>query len=207
MRPRLLIGLFALLCVAQLGAVVSMVVRYEAALRSGTPYKIPVEPVDPADPFRGRYVAIRPVLVAPDPPGAENDSIHKKLEGWNQSVHVSLETGPDGFARVQQTFEEPPSGRDYLTATSDGRRYEPSSLGTSTPRWAGYGLHLPFDRYYMKETAAPQAEDAYRKAAGVGSGKRAWVLVRVRNGMGAVEGLYIDGVPIEDVVAARAIAR
>ena len=50
------IAALAVLCVAQLGAATSSIVRHESILRSGVPYRIRAAPVDPADAFRGRYV-------------------------------------------------------------------------------------------------------------------------------------------------------
>lgn len=208
MKRRALAVLFALLCLAQMGAAFSMIVRYEGTLRSGTPYQIEVALVDPADAFRGRYVAIQPRLLAAGPPGEGAAAIRERLGTWNQTVHVTLEAGPDGFARVREVFAEPPGSGDYLTARSAGPRHEwiERTDGPPEPKLLGFDLILPFDRYYMKENLAPAAEKAYREAVGRGQEKRAWIIVRARNGMGVVEGLYLDGVPIETVAAAGAAA-
>ena len=59
---------------------------------------------------------------------------------------------------------------------------------------------LPFDRYYMAEAAAPAAEQRYREASRRGTNRDTWITVRVRNGVGVIDGLFIDGVRIEDAV-------
>lgn len=50
--------LFALLCVAQWAVPLAMVQRAERTLSEGTAYRFRTAPVDPADPFRGRYVTL-----------------------------------------------------------------------------------------------------------------------------------------------------
>jgi hypothetical protein len=53
---------------------------------------------------------------------------------------------------------------------------------------------MPFSRYYMDEDLAPKAE---RAVWGGRRGQReAFVSVRVRDGVGVIEELYVDGVPI-----------
>jgi hypothetical protein len=62
---------------------------------------------------------------------------------------------------------------------------------------------LPFDRYYLPEDLAPAAEQAYRTLASREPGPtRAWVDVRVRDGHAVLEELYLDGVPVREVLAA-----
>ena len=56
-------------------------------------------------------------------------------------------------------------------------------------------LQLPFDRYYMKESRAPEAERSYNRRA---QGEKAWVTVRIREGHAVLEELYIDGLPIRE---------
>jgi len=53
----------------------------------------------------------------------------------------------------------------------------------------------PFDRYYMGEAAAPQAEQVYRQRVRSSS---TYITVRVSGGTGVITGLSMDGKPIED---------
>ena len=66
----------------------------------------------------------------------------------------------------------------------------------------GNTISLPFDRYYMSEASAPAAQERYTAAVRRNSESTAWLTVRVRNGAGVIEGLFIDGVPIEQLVGA-----
>jgi hypothetical protein len=53
----------------------------------------------------------------------------------------------------------------------------------------------------MSEAAAPEAQQRYADATSRNAATRAWLTVRVRNGVGVIEGLFIDDVPIEAIVA------
>ena len=54
-------------------------------------------------------------------------------------------------------------------------------------------LELPFDRYYLKENHAPEAEKLYRMST---QRKSAWITVRIKDGEAALDELYIDGKPV-----------
>lgn len=59
MRKNLIILLFAILALAQIASPLSMIVKRELVLKNGIPFRFKTIPQDPADPFRGRYVALR----------------------------------------------------------------------------------------------------------------------------------------------------
>lgn len=223
MSRKVAIAVFLALCVAQLAAAVSMIVRHETALTRGTPFKIKVVPADPADPFRGRYLAVRAVLIAPVPEGPGAADQRRRLDSWGETVFVTLETGPDGFARVVRTSTEPPTGSDWLEARTAGNVYVPAPVreqttdevapgeeGRPSPpgggRLTGFSLDLPFDRYYLEEPLAPEAEAAYREATSAGptgAEAEAWIVARVWNGMGVIESLWVRGVRVEEAARGR----
>jgi hypothetical protein len=190
--------LLAVLAVLQLAATGSSIYKYETTLRDGTLYRIPTEGFDPADAFRGRYVAVRPTIVMPNPIPAETLDILERI-GGGVRAYVVLATDDRGYARAAAITVQPPPQGDYLT------------IGQAWPRWPqnpqpgtangpiGYNLVFAFDRYYMNDAAAPQAQQRLTDAIGRNSESRAWLDVRVKNGMGVIEGLLIDGAPIEQV--------
>ena len=68
-------------------------------------------------------------------------------------------------------------------------------------------LELPFDRYYMEETLAPEAERAYwdtirrqrRREDDAGPPPpQTFVTVRVKDGHAVLEELYIDDRPVRE---------
>jgi len=183
MRRRALVAAaFGTLCLIQIGAPASMIRRYELALSEGAPFKVRTEPVDPADAFRGRYVRLRLVLDA-----------GKLDQSWyGKAVWVSLEDGPDGFARVSGVSTTRPPHPRYVGAEVVPLPWRPDGPQVPQP-----GLNLPHDRYYMEESKAAPVEAALRMQ-GQPALRNAWVTLRVRDGVGAIERLWIDGVPVEE---------
>ena len=193
MKLPLKVVLLVVLSAAQLTAAAWSMVRYEMTLATGRVYKVKTAPVDPADPFRGRYVAIRAVLGLPTPLAPEIVALLDQVgagrpNAARKTAYAVLGTDAQGFARVVEVVPEPPGTGDFL------------EIKAVWLRTTGHDIVLPFDRYYMAEAAAPAAEQRYREASRRNAGIDAWITVRVRNGIGVIEGLFIDGVRIEDAV-------
>jgi uncharacterized membrane-anchored protein len=168
--------LFAVCCAAWFAVPASMIVRHESTLADGQVYLFRCAPVDPVDPFRGRYVALNF-----DQSRFEGRVPEALVPG--STAYATLAQDDDGFAVISAVGETAPRDRDYLTV-----RIGWSSADSTQ-------LELPFDRYYMEESLAPDAERAYRERA---PGEQAWVSVRVRGGHAALEELYLDGQPIRE---------
>jgi hypothetical protein len=83
---------------------------------------------------------------------------------------------------------------DYLKVIS-GYVYQ-DSASTSV------SISYPFDRFYMEESKAQAADDAYHQALSDTS-KVTYALVLVHHGEGIVKEVYIDGVPIKKVAIER----
>jgi uncharacterized membrane-anchored protein len=177
--------LLALLCLAQLAVPTWLIARQELTLQDGEQFKFACEPVDPVDVFRGRYVALGFGQRSVDLPSGISFSPGER-------VYVKIEHGEDGFARLSDPSNEAPGEGLFLRA----RVSHPTGNGQIV-------LRLPFDRYYLEEEAAPEAEQVYREHVGEGT-KSAHVTVRVWNGYAALEELYLDDVPIREVLRHRA---
>ena len=157
-----------------------MIFQQEQTLRLGKEYKFQTEPVDPYDLFRGRYVALRFKA-------AEFEAKGDMDLPANGQVYVALKTNAAGFAEVEQVSGRPLKGDNVFRArTLSGWRSKKLLL------------KFPFERYYMEETLAPQAEAAYRAANRRNSKDQVWAVVRIRHGNAALAGLVIDGQPIRE---------
>jgi uncharacterized membrane-anchored protein len=173
-----LIGFFCILAVAQVWVPLSMIARREATLRKGEAYKFRTRPVDPYDAFRGRYVAL----------GFESNegtatNAHEFSRG--QKVFVNVSVGTNGYATLGNVSVERPREGDYLSTSV---RYPNLKQGRIR-------VKLPFNRFYMNEKRAPDAERQYRRA-GRDEKRNAYALVRIRSGMAVIEDLYVDDKPI-----------
>lgn len=170
--------LFVLMVAAQLAVPSSMIAKRELTLRNGELYKIRCAPVDPYDAFRGKYV-----------------QLGVQLDGdltWtgqalltNQEVYVPIEKDEDGFAVTSGVSLTKPESGDFITAKV---------------RWNSAGseeipLIYPFDRYYLEEEIALDAEQAYRSATW-DEDKPTYIAVRIRSGFGVIEELYISDKPL-----------
>lgn len=180
----LTLAIFGLVCLVQLGVPLAMIQRRELALRDGSVHRFRTAPVDPYDAFRGRYVALQFAEDALDIPAAT--TYYR-----NEKVYAVLVRDEDGFTRIDGLSRKRPAQGEYLTVRV---------------RWETQGetvrVRLPFDRYYMNEKLAPEAERLYRTRRQADE-RPAYVTVRVKRGFGVLEELYVDGKPITELVLAE----
>jgi uncharacterized membrane-anchored protein len=201
MSTRINVAGLVVLSLVQLGAASWSIVRYERILASGTPFKIRTEPIDPADPFRGRYVAVRPAIVVAKPIAPELERLlQSSPAGDGVKTYVTLAADPDGFARVADVVRERPATGGYLEIDGVSPNHAPRADKPGEFEVTGYTISFSFNRYYMNEAAAPMAEAKYAEASRRNAEARAWLNVRVKDGTAVIEGLVIDGVPIEELI-------
>ncbi len=188
MKKSYYLPLFLLLAAIQLFVPVKMVIEQESILEKGKPYKFKTAPVDPSDPFRGKYITLRFE--------AEQYRTSDTTEWKNQQIaYVYLSKDIDGFARVEEVRREPPSEeRDYFEA-----KIQHFSI---YDQMAQIDLSFPFDRFYMKETKAADAEEAYRKALRE-ERDNIYALVYVKNGKTVLEDVRIGEQSIKEVVSKK----
>ena len=157
---RVRLGLFLALCMAQLAIPLSMAYRYERTLREGAVYRFHTEPVDPVDAFRGRYVAIRLRLTLPT-------DLAGTRAWFGAEVYATLAEDAEGYAIVRNRSRERPARGNWLEGSLQEDVYDTS---VQPPRRLGVRIELPFDRYYMEESKAPEADrlwsDGMREAEG-----------------------------------------
>ena len=159
-----------------------MIYSYENVLSEGTVYRFKPRPVDPYHPFQGRYINLNydtePII---------NKEIANQLE-YRDKAYVSLAKDEEGFATFTGIYLKPPEGKDYITVEVWPYRNGDGEIQ----------FELPFDEYFLNEKMAPAAEEAYRAATRNEDQKEEdiFVDVRIKNGIGIIEELYIQGKPI-----------
>ncbi len=191
MKRHLGLAVFVIVALVQLAVAGGAIVKSELALRTGEAFRFRIQPVDPVDAFRGRDVAIR--FAVDRAFVAEGAEVRPR-----KHIFVPVIKGADGFASLgKAVVEQPPAGA-YLRLRA----------GVVTPDEDGnqqVWLTMPFRRFYMDEDKAPEAE---RAVWGGRRGRReASVSVRIRHGVGVIEELYIDDVPIHRWLAENAEER
>lgn len=178
MSTKTLLLLFAAVVVAQWLIPLQMVFSKDKVLSQGQVYRFKVRPVDPNDPFRGKYVVLN------------IDQSMVKIENpedWQsgETIYLQLARDEEGWAyALKASKEKPEDNSDFLTAKVDFVSYEiPSQVF----------IQYPFTRYYMEETKAPEAERLL-----MSDSLSAYLRVRVLNGESAIEALMIGEMTIEE---------
>lgn len=184
MSPRIIA--FGVLCLLQLGAAASGIARHERTLTQGAGVLLEVAPVDPADPFRGRYVALSFELER------GSHALRGSLPQYNEPAYVVLKVDAQHVATVDYVTAEEPSAGLWLKAQSSWQETD-----------TAVRVSLPFKRYYMNEALAPAAEAAYLEAIRQDSGKKNYARVRLLDGRAVIEAILLDGKPIEEAARAR----
>ncbi len=174
---------FVLMILAQLYVPGKMIWDSEQIWLQGTTHLFKTAPVDPVDIFRGKYINLyfQGTIIQVDD---ESEWV------IGEQVFGLLVKDEAGFSQIEAVSKEKPQdGIDYITlsinyVTNDGKNK----------------LHLdyPFDRFYMEETKAYQAELSYNESQR-DSSSSTYVVVAIRDGDAVIKDVLINGVPIKEV--------
>ncbi len=179
MRKHLLTFSLILVIILQICFPLYNVWSQEQILKHGQLIKFKIEPVDPYDAFRGRYVTIN----------VESPSLKVPLNedfSANQPIFVLLENDSSGITDMigvtQNADTEALKMRiDEWSIDSDGEIY----------------FRFPLNRYYLDENKAPIADKISRNF----NKKNALISARVsQSGAIIIEQLYVENKPIEDYI-------
>ena len=170
---------FILVCLIQIYVPAKMIWNQEDILRTGVEYKFRAAPVDPNDPFRGKYLDVN---FQPSEYPVEDASDWY----WGQEVYVHLGKDSEGYFTIEGLSVEPPENVEYLKAEVASVIYQPQP---------SVFINYPFNRFYMKESKALPAENLYRETLR-DSSKTAYALISIKEGNAVFKDLMIDGVSI-----------
>jgi len=179
------VSIFVVVALAQLGLPASVVWLRQQTLKHGRVWKFKTEPIDPVDAIRGRYVALS--LAAEK---VRQDERPAEFATSGTPVYVTLKEDAEGFAQVDEIRTKALPGNNVVKVEtrywSDGWEY----------------VRFPFDKFWVDEKIAPEAERAYRENSRREK-QNAYVTIRVRDGDAALEQLYIDSQPLRNYLRAH----
>lgn len=178
----ILMIVFLIVAAAQLYVPASMILERNDILETGKEFRFKTAPIDPNDPFRGKYIWLN----------FTNDGIPVADTTWNsgETVFAVLAEDSRGMAVVKSIHRQKPDGVEhYLKTTVEYVSHNPLEVH----------LDYPFDRFYMEESKAYPAEQAYAEAS-MDTSIVTYALVNVKNGESVLKDVHINGVPIRDVV-------
>lgn len=180
-NKKALFVIFIIVVLAQLYVPAQMILNQESIIDTGTLFKFKTIPFDPIDPLRGKYIHLR----------FEEDTFNitnKKEWTRYQEVFVVIENDSEGFAKIVNIVKEKPdSNLDFLKANIDFVNKE------------HIRIEYPFNRFYMEESKAKEAEDLYQQNSN-NHIQGAYALVYVKDGESVLKDVMIDGKSIKDVV-------
>ncbi len=137
--------LFVLMVLIHIVIPFQMIWERQMALDTGEIYYFRTEPVDPVDPFRGKYVALNY-----ESDFWKTDTLCTLQR--DDKVYVHLIKDSVGYASISSLSNEKPRSDDaYFTARVRYVSRHKDSLRIN--------LRMPFDRFYMEESKAPKAEE------------------------------------------------
>ena len=180
----LLIIFFVLMCLAQWFVPGKMIYDSEVTIREGKLYKFRTRPIDPTDPFRGKYVTLsfreEAVHVDPDDRWAAGDEIF-----------VEFATDEEGYAIPSAAYREAPSSESYLQT-----RVSYIVEQEDAPE---VFYHIPFDRLYLEESKASEAERVYWESQ-PDTTQVTYAQVRIGKGQAVLQNVYINDKTLVDIV-------
>lgn len=143
---------FVLLAIIQLFVPAKMIMDSENVITDGTTFLFKIKPIDPNDPFRGKYMTL----------GFEADTykVDSCAKTDFKNAYVYLKKDNDGFAAIQSVeYDTNLKGTDYVKVRAYCDYYGPVN-GKNKPR-----IHVtyPFNRFYINELDIEGVEDKVRE--------------------------------------------
>ncbi|MEA4901346.1 GDYXXLXY domain-containing protein [Desulfitobacterium sp.] len=183
MKKNVKLLIFLGMVILQLAVPVFMIQDHQATLNQGQQFKFKAAPVDPYDAFMGRYLNIS---IEEQRKAVEDSSIYQP----GKTVYAVLENDAQGYAHISGlSFNRPPNQAYFKTKIA-------YTEGSNSPS-GNVILQIPFNRYYMPENQAIEAEKVLNTRF-INRIDDVYITVRIHNGKAVMERVYIGGKTIED---------
>ncbi len=172
----------ALLSAVQLIFLGDMMFDYETLAMKGRIYKFEIAPIDPNDPFRGKYVRLS--FEADDFTG-----LYPKDFKEQSTLCLAISENAEGFAYVSSVSNDIPKEGDYIRINSD-------QIHRSYGKEKGLHIDFPFERFYMEENKASRAEQSLSQRAMEGEVLQAYAEIAISQGRAALIDVKLNGIPL-----------
>lgn len=167
--------LFIIFSAVTLVAILLPGIKYEIALKLGTPYKISIQGYDPYDPVRGKYIQF-----AIDTSSIKTAETLKTAQ--SRVCYITLIPSEDDFYIMDEAFLKKPSEAPYLKSFMR-EDYN-----------GGYFYESPFNSYFLSEDISANAETLLNN-----NFESAYIIVKIWKETNVISGMYIDGNSIESL--------
>lgn len=162
----------------------NMIMQQETILDEGTPFKFKTQPIDPNDPFRGKFVVLNYVADRVEVTNGEKWYV-------GEPVFVSIQNNTAGFAEITKLEKVAPIDEKHFVKAEIAHAWGDNPTQVT--------IKYPFERFYMEETKAPKAEAMFRDLWR-DSTTNVYGLVVINEGKAALEDVLVDGVSIREAV-------
>ena len=179
MKNCLVLLLLPLVFALQWAVPLIQVVRGEGILREGVALRLELQPVDPLDVLRGRYLALA------FPEEEKEHTLPPGVQGGD-TIYVVLEAGKDGLAHITRLSHSAQDGA-FAYTIPDGYK------AGDTIR-----INIPLTRYYLPEGDAVKIDELFRFRNNESPHSNATLGVRIKDGQIVAESLWLDGQPYRD---------
>ena len=183
-NKKILLSVFILVALVQLSVPAKMIFDREDILNNGKEYKFKTKPIDPSNSFTGKYITL----------SFYEDMIEvENRADWTDGeiIYVSLTTDREGFAKIKSVSKE------NLVNEQDFLKTKVGYIADNDPK--ELTIDYPFDRFYMEESKAYDAESIYRESQHDTS-QIAYALVSIKDGEAVLKDVLINGVSIREIV-------
>ena len=176
---------FLILSAIQIYVAAKMIYIHETTLTKGTLYKLRTAPVDPSDPFRGKYITLR---------FEDNTLTVADVSEWpvGRQAYVTFEVDASGFARVNEIYAQPPSSQEDFLEIKIGNVIDHHDEQLIF-------VEFPFDRFYLEESKAAEAERLYQEAL-VNGDSETYALILVKKGHGTLADVMVGDVSVKNLI-------
>jgi len=181
---KIIFPLFIVVALIQLFVPAKMILNKENILAKGKEFRFKTAPIDPSDPFRGKYITLN---------FAERSITVDSTDDWKRDdkIYVLLKEDSLGFAKAIGVSKDRPIGQDFVKAKV---RYTRKYTHT-------IDIEYPFKKYYMEESKAYDAERYTRRFRfNVDSTQVVYAIVRVIDGESVLQDVMVNDQRIEDLV-------
>lgn len=183
-HKNLYLAALILVAVAQITIPMMQIFTWNDILSNGKEYRFLVAPADPRDPFRGAYIKLN---------FRDNhwDILPGRRERRSKRIYVWLSEDAEGYAIIDKvTYHKPADSVDYVSALID-HEYDDAEKRRQIQ------IKYSFDQYFLSSEKAERAERDYFDAL-LDTTNQVYARVRVKSGTGLLEGVMINGTPLEE---------
>jgi len=170
--------LFAFVVLFQLVFIAKRIFLYEEVKKKGRIYKFEIAQRDPADMFRGRYLALNFIPDKVDIP----DTLEFER---GEKVWLELQTDSMGFAKPYRVYKHKLHNSKNLLQVKV--RYVFETGGQKVME-----VQYPFERYYLNEFKAGEIEKLLRLPP-VERQKPSFIKVKIWKGKALIDAIFING--------------